>query len=48
MIAGAPYFVQGEALLAGSFVPRPAKVRVGERFTVEGGSDVSVPVAGTS
>lgn len=44
MIAAAPHFRQGEALFAGIFVPRPSLVRMGERQTLEGGSDVSVPV----
>ncbi|SOD71959.1 hypothetical protein SAMN05892883_1419 [Jatrophihabitans sp. GAS493] len=37
-------FVQGEALVAGGFVPAPALVRMGARLTQEGGRDVSVPV----
>ena len=45
MIAAAPQFVQGEALVAGGFVPRPAFVRMGERLTHQGGTDVAVPVA---
>lgn len=44
MLAASPYFVQGEMLLAGPFVPAPTLVRVGPRLTVEGGSDVPVPV----
>jgi len=44
MIAAAPQFVQGEALVAGGFVPRPAFIRMGGRLTRQGGSDVSVPV----
>ena len=46
MIAAAPQFVQGEALVAGGFVPRPAFIRMGGRLTRQGGSDVAVPVAG--
>ncbi len=46
MVAAAPYFRQGEAVMAGQFVPCPMRVRMGQRLTVEGGSDVSVPVAG--
>jgi DNA helicase HerA-like ATPase len=38
-----PFFVQGEALVAGAFVPTPAVIRMGDRLTVEGGSDLSVP-----
>ena len=38
-----PFFVQGEALVAGGFVPTPAVIRMGDRLTVEGGSDLSVP-----
>jgi uncharacterized protein DUF87 len=45
MIAAAPEFVQGEALLAGGFVPRPAFVRMGGRLTYQGGVDVAVPVS---
>jgi uncharacterized protein len=43
MLAAAPYFAQGEMLLAGSFTPAPSLVRVGPRLTFEGGSDVHVP-----
>ena len=45
MIAAAPQFVQGEALVAGGFVPRPAFIRMGGRLTRQGGSDVAVPAA---
>jgi DNA helicase HerA-like ATPase len=38
-----PFFVQGEALVAGGFVPMPAVIRMGDRLTVEGGSDLAVP-----
>jgi uncharacterized protein len=38
-----PFFVHGEALVAGAFVPTPAVIRMGDRLTVEGGSDLSVP-----
>jgi len=44
MLQASKYFVQGEALLAGGFVPTPAIVRMGARLTVEGGSDVAVPL----
>lgn len=43
MVARAPSFRQGEAVLAGRFAPCPMRVRMGERLTVEGGSDVAVP-----
>ena len=45
MLRSSPFFVQGEALVAGGFVPTPAVVRMGGRLTVEGGSDVAVPVS---
>jgi hypothetical protein len=48
MIAAAPQFVQGEALVAGGFVPRPAFIRMGGRLTRQGGSDVAVPVGAPS
>lgn len=44
MLDASPYFAQGELLLAGAFVPVPTQGRVGERITVEGGSDVNVPL----
>jgi hypothetical protein len=44
MLRTSPFFRQGEALVAGAFVPRPALVRMGARLTREGGSDVAVPV----
>jgi uncharacterized protein len=44
MLARSPQFKQGEALFAGGFVPAPAIVKMGERLTREGGSDVSVPM----
>lgn len=44
MLAAAPYFVQGEALAAGTFAPLPSFVRMGARYTPEGGSDVRVPM----
>lgn len=44
MLGAAPYFVQGEALAAGTFAPLPSFVRMGARFTPEGGSDVKVPM----
>jgi len=45
LLAATPYFRQGEALVAGGFVPAPAIVQMGARRTVEGGSDVPVPVS---
>jgi DNA helicase HerA-like ATPase len=44
MVAGAPYFRQGECLMAGGFVSAPRFVQVGQRRTQEGGSDVRVPL----
>lgn len=44
MLRTSPFFSQGEALVAGTFVPRPALVRMGARLTRQGGSDVPVPV----
>ena len=38
-------FVQGEALMAGGFVPMPTVVKVRDRITPEGGVDVPVPLA---
>jgi DNA helicase HerA-like ATPase len=43
MVARAPSFRQGEAVLAGRFAPCPMRVTMGARLTVEGGSDVAVP-----
>jgi DNA helicase HerA-like ATPase len=48
MIAAAPQFVQGEALVAGGFVPQPAFIRMGGRLTRQGGADVAVPAAHSS
>jgi hypothetical protein len=45
MLRSSPFFVQGEVLAAGTFVPAPAVLRMGARLTPEGGSDVAVPVA---
>ena len=39
-----PLFRQGEALFAGGFVPAPSTVQGRQRFTHEGGRDVSVPL----
>lgn len=46
LLAATPYFRQGEALVAGGFVPAPAIIQMGARRTVEGGSDVPVPMPG--
>lgn len=43
LLARAPRFRQGEALFAGGFVPAPTMVRMGDRLTQEGGSDIRVP-----
>jgi len=45
MVHSSGYFVQGEALLAGTFVPAPSVIHMGARLTVQGGSDIDVPVA---
>lgn len=44
LLAQSPLFRQGEALLAGGFVPAPALIKVRDRLTHEGGSDVKVPM----
>ena len=44
MLRASQFFAQGEVLVAGGFVPTPAIIRMGARLTVEGGSDVKVPV----
>jgi hypothetical protein len=44
MLQSSRFFAQGEALVAGGFVPAPAIVRMGARLTHEGGGDVRVPV----
>jgi DNA helicase HerA-like ATPase len=44
MLSASPNFRQGEILVAGGFVPAPTFVQVGARRTVEGGSDVTVPM----
>lgn len=38
-----PSFTQGRSLFAGGFSPEPSIVQLGDRITVEGGSDVGVP-----
>lgn len=40
LVALAPGFRQGEALVAGPIAPHPLIVRFGERFSAEGGADV--------
>ncbi|WP_298750907.1 ATP-binding protein [uncultured Serinicoccus sp.] len=44
MLRRAAQFRLGEALVAGTFVPRPSLVRMRDRVTEQGGSDVSVPL----
>lgn len=41
-----PEFRQGQALLAGSFIPSPTFTQMGTRITEEGGADVRVPLRG--
>ena len=40
LIARAPAFDQGEALVAGKLAPHPTLIRFGARFSHEGGADV--------
>lgn len=44
LLERSPSFQQGEALFAGGFVAQPSLVRMGDRLTHEGGSDVAVPL----
>ena len=44
MLQSSQFFAQGEVLLAGGFVPAPSLLQMGRRLTVEGGTDVSVPL----
>lgn len=44
MLQASPHFSQGELLVAGAFTPVPSFGRVGPRISVEGGSDVRVPM----
>jgi DNA helicase HerA-like ATPase len=44
LLGASPRFAQGEVLFAGGFIPEPSVIKVSERLTVEGGSDVKVPV----
>jgi DNA helicase HerA-like ATPase len=45
LLARSPHLSKGQALLAGGFISEPSIVRIGERLTHEGGTDVSVPIA---
>lgn len=44
LLAMSSRFRQGEALLAGGFVPAPTVTKIAARMTVEGGIDVPVPM----
>ena len=44
LLAQSSRFRQGEALLAGGFVPSPTITSIASRLTVEGGIDVKVPM----
>jgi uncharacterized protein len=44
LLAQSSRFRQGEALLAGGFVPAPTITKIAARMTVEGGIDVKVPM----
>ena len=44
LLAQAARFRQGEALLAGGFVPMPSIVQMRTRVTPQGGTDVPVPM----
>ncbi|MCW4353519.1 ATP-binding protein [Hoyosella sp. YIM 151337] len=44
LLGQAPNLRKGQAILAGGFAPEPAIVQVASRFTLEGGTDVSVPL----
>ena len=44
LIEESPHFTQGQALFAGGFIREPVIARMGRRLTVEGGSDVGVPL----
>ena len=44
MLAQSSGFRQGEALIAGGFVPAPSLIKVRSRLTSEGGIDVRVPM----
>src|SRR5690606_4458036 len=45
LLAKVPKFRQGQSLFAGGFVPEPSLIQMGERHTVEGGTDVRVPLS---
>jgi hypothetical protein len=45
MLLASRFFVQGEAMVAGGFVPVPSSIVMGARLTHEGGSDVPVPIS---
>ena len=44
MLPSSNFFMQGEALVAGGFVPVPGIIRIGARLTLEGGREVPFPV----
>ena len=44
LVHRSPDFLQGQALFAGGFVETPSLFQMGARLTVEGGSDVVVPL----
>lgn len=44
LLQRAAHFGLGEALVAGAFVPRPSIIKMRNRVTVQGGSDVAVPM----
>jgi hypothetical protein len=44
LLAGATGFAQGQAIFAGGFSAQPQVVQMRDRITVEGGSDVPVPM----
>lgn len=44
LLERAAHFGLGEALVAGGFVPRPSIIKLRERVTMQGGSDVPVPM----
>lgn len=44
LVAEAPEFAKGQALLAGGFSDGPQLVQMGARLTEEGGSDVPIPL----
>ena len=46
MLAQSSRFRQGEALVAGGFVPAPSIIKFRDRITQEGGVDVPVPMPG--